>query len=318
MRFPPFANQGQGEQGVVFQILLHDDNLSRQRRDLRAVKDRLIAAEAFLQGSDYRRATERAKEVEAILAPRETRRSQFALLFHELAARCVPRRRFRRLLLGAEALGRFIRSRAVETFVIPDERQPLARAAAIVAKRLSPARVVSVCEPVDQYVRKMPFWGDVIADAVVVAGPALERALTRSGIDARKVRTCPFPGLKSLLDTVATAAAHEGNGSRPPTVLYCDQPVPGSARRFTQFVDGLGDRPRFRTVYRPHPKQSAALLRLFVTGGTIDRAQPIVEAIRSSDVVVTHSSMVATLAVVMERPVILWNPAPSPTLPVLL
>jgi hypothetical protein len=212
-----------------------------------------------------------------------------------------------------------MRSRAVETFVIPDERQPLARAAAVLAKSRSSARVVSVSEPVDQFVRKMPFWGDVASDVVVVLGSAVQRALTRSGIGGEKFRTCRFPGLQSLLATVENPpAARAEDEARVPTVLYCDQPLPGSSRRFTQLAGCLGDPPRARLIFRPHPRQSAALLRLFVRGGAIDRSQSIVEAIRSCDVVVTHSSMVATLAVLLERPVILWSSAPSPNLPVLL
>lgn len=318
IKFPPFVNETESQQGPSFQVLLHDDNLGRHRRAFRSVKHRLIACESFLQVSDYKRATRRAKEVEAILAPAETRGIQLAEVFQRFKSRCVHRRRFRRLYLGAEALGRFMASGVVKTFVIPDERQPLARAAAVTARTSSSARIVSVSEPVDQFVRKMPYWGDIVSDVVVVGGATVQRALTRAGISGQKFRTCPSPGLKSLLDSVAAPSLSQTREPRQPTILYCDQGLPGSSRRFRQLVDCLGNPPRARLIFRPHPVQSTLLLRLVVTGGNVARSQSIIEAIRSCDVVVTYSSMVATVAGVMERPVILWNPDPSPTMPVLL
>jgi hypothetical protein len=55
-----------------------------------------------------------------------------------------------------------------------------------------------------------------------------------------------------------------------------------------------------------------------VKGGTVERSDSIVLAIRSADVVVTHSSMVAAIAVLLTRPVIVWSGSASPTMPVLL
>lgn len=319
MRFPPFVNETGSQQGSSFRILVHDDNRGRHRRAFRAVKHRLIASESLLRTSDYKRATQRAKEIEAILAPGETRGMQLSEVFQRFKSRCVHRRRFRRLYLGAEAVGRFMASGVVKTFVIPDERQPLARVAALTARTCSSAKIVSVSESVDQFVRKMPYWGDLVSDVVVVGSATAQRSLTRSGISGQRVRVCAFPGLEGLLDAVAPSSGPcEARETRQSTILYCDQGLPGSSRRFTQLADCLGNPPRAKLVFRPHPVQSALLLRLVVTGGQVERSQSIIEAIRSSDVVVTHSSMVATIAGLMERPVILWNPAPSPTMPVLL
>jgi hypothetical protein len=314
LEFAPFVNH----QEASFQVLLHDDNLGRHRRAYRPFKAHLIAGESFLRSSDYRRAAQRARDVEAIVAPKETCGLPLAEVFDRFAAK-FHRRRFRRLYLGARALEEYLGAGVARTLVIPDERQPLARAAAAAAKTSSSAKVVSIPEPVDQFVRKMPYCGDIGSDVVVVACPAARRVLTRSGISAQKFRACPFPGLESLLDSVAASPNLPGRvEARRRSVLYCDQGLPGASHRFAELVECLGDPPRATVIFRPHPIQSTPLLRLVVRGGRIVRSQPLIEAIRASDVVVTHSSMVALVAALLERPVILWNPAASPTMPALL
>jgi hypothetical protein len=114
------------------------------------------------------------------------------------------------------------------------------------------------------------------------------------------------------------AAGDSRAHGRRGAILYCDQALSDGAEQFAQVVQSLGSSPRTSLVFRPHPVQSAFLLRLVVTGGTVDRSQTIVDAIRSSAVVVTHSSMVAVIAALLERPVILWNIDPTPPMPVLL
>jgi hypothetical protein len=283
------------------------------------VKHRLIACESFLRASDFSRATRRADDVDAILAREERHATPLSEVFRRFRAKWADRRRFRRLYLGAEAVARFVTSGAATTFVIPDERQPLARASAAAAKAHPPARVVSVPEPTDQFVRPMPYWPDVVSDAVVVSCSAVQSAVTRSGIPDLKVRACAFPGHQRLLDAVADPPGiSESREVREPVILFCDQALLGGRERFIDLANCLGSPPAARLIYRPHPVQSAHLLRLMVKGGTVERSDSIVLAIRSADVVVTHSSMVAAIAVLLTRPVIVWSGSASPTMPVLL
>lgn len=301
------------DHGLTHLVVAHDDVLRRHGRAFRRLGLRWRHAATFSTRAHRRAASEIVDRARTALADVRGARLPDAVSRRSLSDRSV-----RRLVVNFLAARDALRSCDPSVVVIPDERQPLARLVGLEAGRRG-LPVVSAPLARDQIYRKAPLGDSIVSTRILVFSPLASRFLGRAGAPPdlfEPVTSLPLEP-RTLGDQAPERSIFRSLLGLPAStriVLFASQGLPVNAIVLPMLADRTAGLPDVALVVRPHPNEWRPLVKLMNRGVPVSTALTAPQAIRASDVLVTHSSFMAVEAALLDRPVILVSPEPVPSL----
>jgi hypothetical protein len=297
-------------------VLRHDDLFQRHRRAFQRAGIVSVSVDRFLSARDLTRAQTLARTVCAGVAPdcasagdRLAREIAVAL---EASLRPIRPTLLRWVIRNYLGVMNLVEERRPGLLVIPDERQPLARAVADIGRRQG-IPVISVPEVQDQLRTATAFPFSLLAHETWVCSEALKEQYVRCGARDEHVRITVSSGfLADHVRHTPTARSDLRRHARWPTdraiVLFSCQGLPINEWLFRELATVSRMTPRHQWIVRPHPSQSQLLLRALLPRFQIDSRLSMLDAIDAADILVTHSSMHLVHAILRSKPAVMWSP----------